>query len=334
MRQLKKNSGIALVLVLWVIMLLSVIAGEFCHVMRTEAQITKNFMEQTQAYYIAHAGISMAMSGLIQQMVDMTNPRQNVSESSSKVKWRIHAPIPPISFAQGYVEIKIENESGKVNLNEADQNLLHVVLKAFNIDENQRNIIVDSIIDWRDADNFHQLNGAEDDYYQSLSKPYSCKNANFDTIEELLLVRGMTPELFYSGLNEMVTAFSQSPNLLTPGFPMAAIFRKQSNRININAASPKLLRALPQMTDDLVAAMIQYREKKDFLSVHELVSVIGPEVYKAIYPYISLDISPFYTITATGRIENSQTKHTVQALVEINFQLPDKYRIIQWRDVV
>ena len=62
-------------------------------------------------------------------------------------------------------------------------------------------------MDWRDKDNLHRLNGAEDDYYLSLPQPYKCKNGDFTSIEELLLVRGVTPEIFYGGLKDMVAVY-------------------------------------------------------------------------------------------------------------------------------
>ena len=65
--------------------------------------------------------------------------------------------------------------------------------------DHHADIIVDSILDWKDADDLHRLNGAESDYYLSLPNPYRAKDANFDTLEELLLVRGVTPEILYGG---------------------------------------------------------------------------------------------------------------------------------------
>jgi general secretion pathway protein K len=70
-------------------------------------------------------------------------------------------------------------------------------LTNLGVEGEARDIIVDSILDWRDADDFYRIHGAENDYYQSLKEPYRCKNGNFDSIEELLLVRGITPALFY-----------------------------------------------------------------------------------------------------------------------------------------
>ena len=63
----------------------------------------------------------------------------------------------------------------------------------------ERDTVIDSIIDWRDSNHDHLLNGAEEDYYRGLDPPYSCKDGPFDVVEELLLVRGVTPRLFAGG---------------------------------------------------------------------------------------------------------------------------------------
>jgi hypothetical protein len=57
--------------------------------------------------------------------------------------------------------------------------------------------IVDAILDWRDADSTQGANGAESAYYNGLTPPYNCKNQPFETLEELLYVRGITPEILF-----------------------------------------------------------------------------------------------------------------------------------------
>ena len=74
-------------------------------------------------------------------------------------------------------------------------------------------IIVDSILDWIDTDDLHRLNGAESDYYQSLPNPYKAKNGRLDTLEELLLIKGMSPDILFGtkeqkGLIHFVTIYS------------------------------------------------------------------------------------------------------------------------------
>jgi len=82
------------------------------------------------------------------------------------------------------------DESSKVNLNTADQRTLESL-------PNMTSDLAAAIIDWRDEDSTLTGNGAESNEYQSASDPYRAKNAPFETVEELLLVKGMTPELLY-----------------------------------------------------------------------------------------------------------------------------------------
>ena len=89
------------------------------------------------------------------------------------------------------------SEAGKVNINLVSESTLRKIIGQLGLEGEARDIVVDSILDWRDPDDFSRLNGAENDYYQSLKEPYYCKNGNLDSIEELLLVRGVTPDLFY-----------------------------------------------------------------------------------------------------------------------------------------
>ena len=78
--------------------------------------------------------------------------------------------------------------------------------------------MVDSILDWRDPDELKRGHGAENDYYRKRRPPYTAKNGFFDSPEELLLVRGMTADLFYGhddvpGLRDVVSAYSKSRKL-------------------------------------------------------------------------------------------------------------------------
>jgi len=305
---------------LWILTLLSVIVGEFCHAMRTEVNITRNFKEETQSYYIAVAGVNRAVAELIRneamsQKARHPDTEEEEEEEDQEIRWRVNTDIPAIHFGDGQFEVKIGNESGKVDINGADDRLLKMLLNGFDLEDSDKDIIVDSILDWRDKNSLHRLNGAEDDYYHSLPEPYECKDDDFDSVEELLLVRGVTAEMFYGGLRDMVTAY-----------------HSDINKISINTASSTILRSLPQITDDLVRDIIEYRIKDDFKSLTELLPIVGLDVYKAIVPYITLKTSPYFTIKSVGTVEGGQTYRGVQAMVEINTKLKKGYRLIQWVD--
>jgi general secretion pathway protein K len=150
-----------------------------------------------------------------------------------------------------------------------------------------------------------------------LPNPYDCKDGDFDTVDELLLVRGVTKDLFFGGLRQMITVYKGKR-------------ASDSRRININAASPQMLLSLPQMTEDLVQEIIEYRKTQDFRSLNDLIAIVGGDVYNAIAPYVGLQKSDFYTIKSVGRVKGSQARHYVKALVEINPGEGKGYRIIQW----
>ena len=337
---MKSETGIALFLVLWVLTLLSVIAGEFCFAMRTEVNMTRNFKEQTETYYIALAGLNRAIGEMIRNELmppDKTTTETPGKEEAPEVeeksdRWRINAEIPAISYGEGEYTVRIGNESGKININDANEGMLKMMLRGFELDEQEKSVIVDSILDWRDKDDLHRLNGAEDDYYRSLPTPYECKDGDFDSVEELLMVRGITPEIFYGGLRDMVTVFKPSKKGSRVRQQGLRMIKSDSSKININAASRQLLLALPSMTEDLVQAIIDYRKESDFTSLTQVSALLGTDVYTLISPYITLETMPYFTIRSVGSLTDHRTQQGVEALVEINKAWKGGYRIVQWRD--
>jgi len=342
-RSLTSERGIALFLVLWVLMLLSVIAGEFCYAMRTGVTITFNFRSQAEGYYIALAGINRGIAEMIRNAVvsPVTLQKAESEDEKEEPRWRVNAHIPPVMFGKGRFEVAITNESGKVNINRANESLLKMLLGTFALEERDKDIIVDSIQDWRDPDNLHRLNGAENDYYRSLPEPYDCKDADFDSVEELLLVRGVTPAIFYGGLRDMVTVFgsgksahSQKVSDDLSQSSSSQLFASVSNKININAASRRMLLSLPMMTDDIVEEIMDYRKESDFKSLNEVASVVGYHVYPAIVPFIGLDLSPYFTVSAVGKVDGTPIRQGLSGVFEIKPGVKKGYKVIQWHDGV
>jgi len=91
-----------------------------------------------------------------------------------------------------------------------------------------------------------------------------------------------------------------------------------------------MLRLLPQITDELILKIMEFREENNFKSLNELFPIVGDEAYKAILPYITLQESTFFTIRSTGMIEESHTRKGVEILVKIDSKLKKKYRIVRW----
>jgi general secretion pathway protein K len=244
--------------------------------------------------------------------------------------WRVNADVPEVPFGGGRFKVLIGNESGKININSAGADLLRLGLNSVGLSDGEKETIVDSILDWRDEDNFHRANGAEDDYYRSLPRPYECKDGEFDSVDELLLVRGVTAEIFFDGLKNRFTVYggdgSANPNR---NWRMR---RKQSSQININAAPPDVLMALPMMTQEAVDAIVEFRMEEEIKSVSDLADLVGADIYNAIKTHITFSNSPFYTVLSTGMLAGSSTRVGLEALVEINGTYEGGFRIVEWRE--
>jgi len=327
------HRGFALVAVLWVLVLLTVIVGEFAYSMRTEANIARNFKEATQAHYIARSGLLRAVAALLQDAAAARGP-QGAPEAGEEWVWRVNVPIPPQALGVGEYAVRIDNTAGLIDVNTASEGLLRLMAGMLDTDERERAVIVDSILDWRDADDFHRLNGAEDAYYRALPTPYRCKNAPFESVDELLLVRGMRPELLTRTLRSVLVVVPRKKGKdgRIGGSPSALAKPSPAGQININAAQRRLLEALPAITPQQVENLALHRAERDFRSVDEVRALVGAETFSAISPYLTVALSPYYSIRAEGRVTGSSVRQNLRAMVEIDETLPLGYEIIAWQE--
>ena len=358
---IQSERGVALFLVLWALVLLSVIVGEFCFATRSEVKTTFNFKQETQAYYYARAGIQAAIYELLKQDQTPKKLEEDQNEDEETIHWNLTGGPTTVPFEGGAFTVVVENECGKVNINQAEETLLRAMVNGFNLSDDEKDGIVDSIIDWRDKDDFHRINGAESDYYQSLEKPYSAKNANFDFVSELLNVKGITPEIYYGGLKKIVsvwddpeiteaTPFSPIQQYLTlknrPKNSMQQFLTLENrkkmnrkddvdyNRIDINSAPTELLQVLPGMDAYYAAAVVETRLEKPFTSTAALINIVGSSIYNALKPYVAVQQSKYVTITSTGTVVGNPIFRTVQATIKLDDELEKGFEICQWQDDV
>ena len=155
---------------------------------------------------------------------------------------------------------------------------LRKIMTNLGVEGEARDIVVDSLLDWRDADDLYRLNGAENDYYQSLPEPYECKNGNLDSIEELLLVRGVTPELFYG---KKGTWPGEGGKEKSKGSGLKDIFSIYAlgEQVDINSATLSVLRVALGIPSGVARGIIKAREEKGFENQQDLlqrVPELGP----------------------------------------------------------
>jgi type II secretory pathway component PulK len=175
----------------------------------------------------------------------------------------------PLTLGHGTVSWKITDLESKFNINASEamvQQVLPQALTLIGVDPGEATPIVNSILDWIDPDDQTHVEGAESDYYHTCRPPYEAKNGPIDDISELLLIKGVTPEIYYGG-----AATNFQPNYYTHQrglFGQAAsavptvvvgltnLFTAlSSGKVNINTASAEVLQLIPGL-DSLMANQI------------------------------------------------------------------------------
>jgi general secretion pathway protein K len=333
----KNQNGIALFIVLWVLTLLSVMVAEFAFATRTAVNMVRNFKEGTQAHYLARSGMNMAVAELIGRHVGgepVVSGGTFPEDGELATNLRYNVPLPPLEVPGGEIRLHARSVSGQINLNRAEKPLLGMMLGTLDVNDEERAIILDSILDWRDSDNLVRLNGAEDKYYKSLSPSYSSKNGDFDAPEELLRVRGVTREIFEK-IRNMLTVFPKSdPD------PTARAARRETgpyddfnfDRLDVNNMPRSLLEALPGMTPDAAEAILRFRETEDFRTYAQLRPFVGDETYAALTRFVAFQSIPAFSVRAEGRLPGTPIRRTVQAVVEIDLTASERFRFLTWRD--
>jgi general secretion pathway protein K len=240
------QEGIILIIVLWVLVILMVIVLSFSVMTRSETYASLAFREGLEKKYIAEAGIERGIGELFYKNAY----RGQVMLEEGKKVWRTDGTPYTVSFFNGRFTIRIFDEVGKIDINTLND-LSGIILKNLLINsgviEQDASAIVDSILDWKDADDLKRLNGAESDYYMSLPKPYKAKNAKFDTLEELLLVKGMNPDILFGGNGKK-------------GIIDFLTIHSNSAVINLISAPREVILAVPGFTAELVEEIISKRE--------------------------------------------------------------------------
>ena len=177
------QTGIALVLVLWVVALLAVIAGSFAFSGRTHVQMTGNRTAQARVQAMADAGIHRGLYELVRLQ-------------HGGLSWKPNGATHSFDLEEAQVAVTMINEAAYIDLNTVGEPLLKGLLLSAGLDDESASRLLDAIVDWRDADEQPRAAGAERDQYLAAGLNYAPTNKPFTDVEELRLVLGMTPELF------------------------------------------------------------------------------------------------------------------------------------------
>ena len=271
---LNNRKGMALLLVISLVSVLSIVTLQFNREMREGYIISGSLANSTKLSEMTRSGI------VIGEQILLADLDENEFDSLYDSWALLGEEDLSALFNLGDITVEVQDESGKYQINavavqeienppqgtnlaveKAKQeqhakdvrNVLWRLLRAdpFLVEDGDAREIIDALIDWTDSGDGEEEYGAEESYYRSLDPPYSCKNGPIESIEELLMVKGFTSELLY-GTEE------------TPGLAPLLTPWGSDGKININSADVLLLQALAwDLNKETAEAMIDYREDEN-----------------------------------------------------------------------
>lgn len=237
------NSGSVLIITIWTLLFLSFFCLTLGRAVSTKLNIAGHIKNRAVAYYLAKAGVQAAIQVLNddQTRYDSLNDVWSDDEKLFK-EVKLLTGDYSVSYPAPQPKYGLIDEERKMNINTASKEALSALLIAAECPDPQASQLASCIIDWRDEDSEPLVGGAEDIYYSSLAVPYNCKDAGFQSPEELLLVKDMTDEIFLK-IKDKVTVFGDGS-------------------VNINTAEKDILSAIGMGTV-LAEKVIDYRQGPD-----------------------------------------------------------------------
>lgn len=349
---LNNDRGMALLIVLTVISLIIVLTVQFNRDMRQRLLTSGIESTGTRLEFMARSGVELAMAVLDEdaraneydsphdawallaeeelsplfdqgeltvEIADQSGRFQINSLVLSKSGDQAATPVQPVD--NPLASIKLLSPQQAVAQEMAARNILWRLLRnqPFALEDSEARTIIDSLVDWIDTGDgdWEEEFGAESSYYLSLKTPYPCKNGPVEFLEELLLVKGITPELLYGTKDH-------------PGLASLLTTQGQDGRINVNTADPILLQALHEdLTKQMADDMLAYRENdhhRDNLATTGWVREVLPFLSgKNALQNITVKSSHF-TVTARARLESS--RKTIVATMQRDAQ---QTTILHWK---
>lgn len=328
---LRSERGVALMMVLWIFMVLTVLVAQFSRGMRDDAVATQNMAEEVQARGVALAGITQGIYRTLRSHAENTD--EESADDVDPEEWLPDGTWHEGAYGGGTFSVRLLDEGGKISLNRVDEAMLRRVLTNLGVTGDEQEEITDAILDWRDPDDLKRLHGAESEFYLGLPQPYAAKNGKFDSVDELLLVRGITRDLYYGTgdggggprLGGLKKKQQDKPPI--PLRDIFSVFNKSAN-INVRYAPASVLRAVMGGEEEDVQEVLEARAT-DPSSALTLVraKVADPTIMRRLVD----KRGNMLAIDARAVMQGAQIQARVGAVVEIH-EDAEGFRVLRWYD--
>jgi len=247
----RSNLGSVLVITIWMVTILVLFVIGLSSLVSNRLGNIKYFRDTNRAMLLALSGINKMRAEMAKEAKSSwydslnetwsNNPEQfqeiKIGSGSVSISYEYESPEGPRTF------YGCADEERRININKAGRPVLtNLFKKVAGLPEEATKRLVSAIIDWRDTNTTAEPDGAEDEYYRTLTPAYPCKNRDFEFTEELMLIREMTADIF-AKIKDYITVYG-------------------GGRVNINTASITTLSALG-LDEPLIAKIYNFRSGQD-----------------------------------------------------------------------
>jgi general secretion pathway protein K len=285
-KQNSQENGIAIIIVMIVIVVLGVLVGGFSYSMKVETKLAQNSGFEGDLEWLGRSGVELARYILVQELNVPTEPWDSLNQKWAGGPMGTNDILNTVSLENnelgpGVFSIKIIDLERKVNINLVNELTIFMLQQALHLsgaDPTDVSTISDSFLDWIDLDEHPHMSGSESADYMARPNPgfapYIAKNGPIDDLSELLLIKGVTPEIYF-GSSEAGMSMMSRPRMpaamtfLNPppgasGVGLVELFTPiSSGMINLNTASAQVLQLVPGIDPSLAQAIITTRSGLD-----------------------------------------------------------------------
>jgi len=312
----KSESGVVLIVVLGGVLILTLIAFALASSVRVAEEELGNRKQKLQSYYMARGAIFTAAAFL---STPPTVPEKAlIRPGQRELEWNENLER---------VKIEIVDENGKIDLNQVPQTTLERLLVALGAPQETAGTLATAITDWRNSSSLARWNSAVAAGNLLQFDPSQSTKIDYRSVEEVMDVPGVTPELFYGGYNVLPDGRVER----RLGLRDCLTVSSHSSVVNINYAPAPALLALPGLTPSVVDYIVEKRQDKPFTAVTDLSGEFPVSLGVDTMSLLTTAASGQYTLIASGTSASGVTSR-IRALIELQVNQASPFRILAWDD--
>ena len=338
---LRSNQASILLITLWVLSILTIFAISLGYAARTQLHYTRHLYDRLKVHYLARSGVEKSIAVLADsenQIFSALNETWANSEELFK-ELPIDDGFVTVSYfldeddaGQGQKKYTIlygvMDESSRIDINYAPADVMSTLLERIGkVPLNRAEAIAAAIVDWRDENGIVSLGGAENEYYQGLVTPYTCRNGKFQVMQELLLVRGMDQEIF-SRIKEAITVYGTvKVNINTAGFDVFYALGLGKNLCKRILEYRRGRDGIAGTKDDNV-----FKTAGDLRNIGSLFTEESAQINHLISSNMITTKTEIFRINSKGQIKYEKREHAGRIICVVKYCQDKKNQILYWHE--